>query len=73
MPLVGGFGCLELCLYGKRRAGPIRAQYLDGSGPMRGLHYAWGGAAQTWQVQEKLYLAARCLCLSALERRGEGR
>ena len=37
MPLVG-FGGLELCLYLYGIREPMRAQYLDGSGPMRVLH-----------------------------------
>ena len=39
MPLVGSFGCLEVCLYGTVEfclcQQPIRAEYLRVSGPMR--------------------------------------
>ena len=41
------FGRLELCLYG-RWSQPIRAQYLSGSGPMRGLHPAWRPPRPWW-------------------------
>ena len=43
MFLVGGFGCLELCLYGIRNPMISTNQstvYLDGSRPMRELHSA---------------------------------
>ena len=44
MPLVGGFGYLKLCLHGvvTPSSQPIRAQYPDGSEPMRLLHSAAG-------------------------------
>ena len=37
---LGGLGCPELCLFGIRELAklPIRAKYLDVSGPMRCLH-----------------------------------
>ena len=57
MPLVGGFGCLELVLYGIRELAlqPIGAQCLVGSGPMRGLksdYYV--STVWVWSVRSKI-------------------
>ena len=44
---LGGLGCPELCLFGIRELAklPIRAEYLDISEPMRGLH---SGTVMGW-------------------------
>ena len=44
--------CLELCLHDLKDLEPIRAECLNGSPPMRGLHYAYL-VVEYWEEDER--------------------
>ena len=46
------FWCLKLCLHDLKDLEPIRAECLNGSPPMRGLHYAYL-VVEYWEEDER--------------------